>query len=771
MRQSRAAGLLFFSMTCVAAIVAHAQAVAQSAPVSTESHDASVLSEIIVTAQKRSERLSDVPMSIAAVSGDQLQDRGVTQVDDLQKIVPGFTARPSDAGIPIYSIRGVGYFDKSLAASPTVSIYVDQVPLPFSAMAQGVVLDLERVEVLKGPQGTLFGENSTGGAINFIANKPTQTFKAGATVGAGNFGAVNASGFVSGPISDSLTARLALSTDQRGDWQRSETRDDTLGQRNFSAGRLLLDWTPTDALSFELNLNGWLNKSDTQASQFVAFAPSVATGYSDNFAALEAYKPVGNDPRIADWDPNTSFARNDHLYQVSLHADWALSPSITLTSITAYSNLHERVPLDIDGTAIAEFNDLQTGYIEAVTQELRMDGTSFGDKLKWMVGGNYEHDRTGDYEVGILSYSVTGVGPLRYRDIATSAYQKIDTAAAFVSTDYSLLSNLTASASARYTASDDSYRGCVADTGDGTAAQAFSLLASSPIGPGQCVTLDPVTLAPVPVIANSLNENNVSWRVGLSWKPNSLSLLYANVTQGYKAGAFSIVPAVFPSQADPVVQEKVQAYEAGFKSALLENTVRLNGAVFYYDYTNKQTQGTKPTLFGPLPGLVTIPASAITGAELEANWKPTGGLTLAVNGTYVRSRIESHLLIPSPLGEPTDVHGEAFANTPKFQASADVQYDFPVAKDLSGFVGGSVSYRTSSYTAIATSNPDFRLPSYALLDLRAGVQTDDAKWRLELWGRNVTDRFYVPSVIRYADTISRYAGMPATFGAAVSYRY
>src|SRR5712672_1122550 len=202
------------------------------------------LEEVVVTAEKRSERARDVPMSITAVTAEQLEKQGVVAVSDLTKLVPGFTYQPSDYGTPVYTIRGVGQKDVAIAVSPTVSVYVDQVPIPYSAETLGAAFDLERLEVLKGPQGTLFGQNSTGGAMNFIAAKPTNHLDAGADVTYGRFNEADAQGFLSGPLSDTVSVRVALRTEQRDAWQTSETRSASLGVRNFSTGRLLLDWKP-----------------------------------------------------------------------------------------------------------------------------------------------------------------------------------------------------------------------------------------------------------------------------------------------------------------------------------------------------------------------------------------------------------------------------------------------------------------------------------------------------------------------------------------------
>src|SRR6267154_4843890 len=204
------------------------------------------LEEVVVTAEKRSERATDVPMSITAVTAEQLEKQGVVSVADLTKIVPGFTFQPSDYGTPIYSIRGIGFKDVAVAVAPTVSVYLDQVPLAYSAMTSGAAFDLERLEVLKGPQGTLFGQNSTGGAMNFIAAKPTDHLEAGADATYGRFNEADSQGFLSGPLSDTVTARLAVRTEQRDAWQQSETRDAQLGVRNFSTVGLLIDWKPRE---------------------------------------------------------------------------------------------------------------------------------------------------------------------------------------------------------------------------------------------------------------------------------------------------------------------------------------------------------------------------------------------------------------------------------------------------------------------------------------------------------------------------------------------
>lgn len=309
--------------------------------------------EIIVTAQKRSERLSDVPLSITAATGEQLANVGVSSPADLVKVVPGFTYRPSDYGTPVFYIRGVGFNDIAVAVAPAVSVYVDQVALPYLVMAQGASLDLERVEVLKGPQGTLFGQNSTGGAMNFIAAKPTKELEADVDFTYGRYNQMDIQGFVSGPLSDAVRGRLAVRHEGRDGWQISQSRPgDRLGKRDFTTARMTLDLDASDTLKLEFIANGWKDRSETLASQFIALAvQNVYLDTPNQIAADPIYaNPAPNNPRIADWGSDRpavlpsyigqsnikDYAKNDSFYQVSLRADQELSDDITLTSISAY---------------------------------------------------------------------------------------------------------------------------------------------------------------------------------------------------------------------------------------------------------------------------------------------------------------------------------------------------------------------------------------------------------------------------------------------------
>jgi outer membrane receptor protein involved in Fe transport len=740
------------------------------------------MDEIIVTAQKRAERVNDVPLSITAATGQQLQDLGITSPAALEKIVPGFVFTQSAYSAPIYTIRGIGSYDEAIAISPAVGVYVDQVPLPFSRMTSGASFDLSRVEALKGPQGTLFGQNSTGGAINYIPNRPTNQLEAGGQVTYGRFDETDAEAFVSGPVTSGFNARLAVRTEQRGDWQQSYTTDERLGQRHFTTGRLLFDWLPISGLRVEFGMNGWFDKSDTQAKQKIGYAPispggyAGAPGYPDLQAQLKAYPNAPNDPRAADWSPGNNYQRNDNFYQFSTRADWDITDRMTLTSLGAYSHLKVDTPNDNDATTLPNSYSIILGSIDTYTEEIRLSGTSLDqNRLKWMLGGNYEYDSTHDEQHLSLNATNSGIGPFRWNGLDNLNNQNVNTEAVFGSLDFALTPSLTAQGSVRYTSQNRDYHGCLADNGNGQLAAAFSFLStnlshsSTVIPAGGCVTLDPVTNKPLTDgIHSSLDQDNVSWRTGLSWKPLTDVMLYANVTKGYKAGSYGTMPAIRPVQADPVTQESVLAYESGFKTEFLEHAAQFTGAAFYYDYRHKQLLGSinLGPPFGTLPGMVSIPKSRVVGGELDATLRPVSGLTLRIGGTYVDSKVLGSFFLANPLGGPAvDIGGNQFPNTPRWQATSDAEYQFALRNDWTAFVGATATYRTSTRSFFG-GNEDFVLPSYALLDLRAGFE--HGAWRVELWGHNVTDRFYTTFAQRVTDTIIRTVGMPLTYGITVS---
>jgi iron complex outermembrane receptor protein len=738
------------------------------------------LPEVIVTAEKRRQRLADVPLSISAVSADQLTQQGVTSPADLEKIVPGFTYRLTQNGTPVFQIRGIGFYDEQLAVAPAVTIYIDQVPLPFGRMAEGAALDLERVEVLKGPQGTLFGENSTGGAVNYIAAKPTDTFTAGTDLTYGRFNEVDLNAFVSGPLATGLTARLAVQTQNRDDWQVSATRDGSVGQRDFQTSRLLLDWHPDDPLKVELNVNGWFDRSDTQMGQARTYLPVSAappgTPQTIQMATnLINYPYLTRDSnRIADWDAGRSFARDDRFYQAAARIDYAATDNLRLVSISSYSNLRVETPVDTDGTPYTALFIEQTGRVGSFSQEVRLEGNI--GRVDWMAGGNYQKNETRETQYvtinGSNSQAFTGVGFIHFNGINLINDGDIRDKAGFTNLTYRLTDTVSIQAAGRYTSEDLQFHGCMADGGGPLG---FRIAFPPGIPPGGCLTIQADGKSGL--YTTSLDQNNVSWRGSISWKPTSDALLYANATKGFKSGSFGTLPAVSYLQFKPVSQESVIAYETGFKLDLAQRTVNVSGAAFYYDYDNKQIQGyVLVPPFGNLPYLVNIPKSRIAGGEIDLTALPMQGLRWTLGATYIESKVLGTALVGSPYGQTINAGGEAFPATPLWQVQNDLQYDFPVSSDMNGFVGASYSYRTATVAAFGEgTGPQgtgalFNIRAYGLLGARAGVEIKE-RYRIQLFGENLTDTQYWNNVTHIYDTADRVTGFPLTFGVRLSARF
>lgn len=772
--------------------------------------------DIVVTAQKRAQNLNDVGLSISAIGTGELANRGVTRPEDLAGVVPSLTVTRTQFDSPSYTLRGVGFYDSSLAATTTVSMYLDQVPLVYPIMARGAPMDLERVEVLKGPQGTVFGQNSTGGLVNYIAAKPTHTLKAGANASYARFGKFDGDAFISGPIAEGVKGRLSLATTQGGAWQKSATRpSDRLGDQRFTRGRLIIEAEPVETLRVTLMAHGWIDKSDTPAAQSVDDVERVNGQPVGPLLDISTnlQKTRYTNPRIADWDQGARLRRNDRFIQTSMRSELDITPDITLTSISAYSHLRRDSLNDGDGTAALDLLNHLYGTINDFSQELRLSGTAIDKRLNWSFGGNYQRSSVDDTEFALLN--VDGGGFLiptfgTFTDDVNQAFTKTRSLAAFANAEFEITPALTIYGGLRYTDNRIRFRGCTADSGKGDIAALFGAIQQNALGitpttaPGECATLlntpetPPAKLYTSGEYRNTLKENNVSWRFGANWKPfGDDTMFYANASRGFKAGSFPRTGANLSSQLLPVTQEKLTAYEAGFKASLADRTLQINGASFYYDYRDKQIRGRVVTIFGQLEQLLNIPRSRIWGLELQAFWRPIPGLTINGSGTYINSRI-----LKNPDGTdyatyPARAHndnalvpvtGSPFPFTPKYSASVDGQYDFAVSGNLDAFVGGSMTFQSRtkstltpadvnrptdiSPSASATYNdPFFSLRPYTIFNVRLGVKSTDDKWNLSLWGRNITNKYYTPAITRTLDTIIRFAGEPATYGVTVGYNF
>lgn len=726
--------------------------------------------EIIVTAEKRSASINKVGLTVAAFDGDTLKRQGLSSVKDIAKLVPGLTYTESASSTPVYTLRGVGFYETTLAGYPDVSVYVDQVPLQFPVLTTQAGLDVERVEVIKGPQGILFGQNATGGAINYVAAKPTEEFHAGGSLSFGRFNRIEATGYLSGKVAENLTARVALKVERGDPWQYSYTRNDTLGKIETYVGRLLVDWKPTDRLKLELNINGWINKSDPQAGQYFNFRPQLLNSKFVPLLAAIPYAPKNN--RAADWA--FRLRGDENMFQSSLRADYEINDDITGTAITSYAEYNKDSVDTNSGLSIAnEDVSGHPGFIRTFTQELRFANGS-SNRFRWTVGGNYEKSHV--YELVEFRYPFATLSDIYGLD-KNNYYsdQHMENFAFFGNGDYDLFESITIKAGARYSKSKHDYFACNNDVGTGEYAIFFGnlagLLSGQPvtIQPGGCALLDQFTFLPGPNI-NQLKEDSVSWRLGVDYRVSPVMLLYVNVAKGYKAGGFSTLGASTSKQLAPVVQESLMDYEVGFKAQLFNRKVQLNGAIFYYDYGNKQVR-TKliDPIFGVIDTLANVPKSRVKGGEVSIAARPFTGLDLTASTTYLDTKVTEYIGV-NGIGTVADFAGSPLPFSSKWQAAATADYQWTLAGDYKASIGGTLTYHSSTFSVVGGGDIS-RIDPYTLLDLRASLTSPDQRWQASIWGKNVTDKHYWTGVVNVYDTAVRYTGQPVTYGATVSFKY
>lgn len=761
--------------------------------------DAYSEADIVVTANKREQRLNDVGAAVAVLGSTQLKAQQINSLADFANTIPSLSYTQTANSTPVYTLRGIGFYETSIGAYPTVSVYMDEAPLAFPATTKHSAFDLERVEVLKGPQGTLFGNNATGGAINYIAAKPTDVFSGGATVSYGRFDQINAEAYISGPIGSTLSFRLAGRMERMDGWQISNTRpDDRNGKKRNYMGRLLLDFTPTDTIRFQVNLNGWQEKGETQAPQYVAYQPQ-QPGFPRP-AVLNA--PFAESKsRAADWTPGLPFL-NNRMWQGVFRGDIDVTDTITLTSLTSYVDFKQRQRDEGDGLPAISLDLTQNdGRIKSFSQELRLANDS-ASQFRWVIGGNYEHSDVDQY-VNVQYPDSTAAGFFagflgfeNFRNSGYYSYQKMKNYAVFGNVEFDITPELTVKGGVRYTEAKRRARLCSLDGNDpllplGVGDLFFDFLYGGAFGAyqaGDCYVVNdqPETINGVAPgtpgeYVNSLNEHNTSWRVGVDYKPRPGLLFFANVARGYKAGSFPAVSATTFTQFLPVTQESVTSYEIGYKATLLDRALQFNGTAFYYDYKDKQLRSKLDAPpFGILDVLQNIPKSKIKGFELEMTATPTPGLTISTAFTYLDAKISDFTGI-NAAGVEGVFDGTRVPFTPKYQVSVNGDYRFPMSGTLDMFVGATLNFRSDTVSVVggdtpppATSSAVFNsllIDSYELLDLRAGVAANDDSWQVFVWGKNVTNSYYWNNVVSTFDTIGRYSGLPATYGVTASVKF
>lgn len=657
---------------------------------------AAELEEVTVTAQKREQSVNDIGITINTYTGEQLQELGINTAEDIALFTPGLTINDTAAtGVPLYSIRGVGFQDYSTGASSTVGLYFDEVNTPYTVMSRGAVFDVQRMEVLKGPQGDLYGRNTTAGQINFVSNKPTKEFAANIRSEYSSFQTLDVSGFVSGPLGNATQGRVAFKTTQSSKgWQKSLTRNDELGEKDVAALRGLVNFDINDDATLLLRFNYVKDESENRATTAydgrtaglgsVSNAHLPLQDYTDDRGSIVVTTLTSTppwfstgDPEAADWtnsytSPVTGATfdlrprRDNELQGLSAKLDWDIN-NINFTSITAYDDFEREEANDWDGGAFNDSSNINTTDISVFSQELRLSGET--DTMTWLAGLYYAKDDLDEFYHYFFSdsrfalaaatdaFNIPGApfSAFPIRELDTKYTQETESQAIFGHLEWSFTEQSRLTFGARYTDEERKWSGCTFSSADNSLGDFLNAAFGTTLQAGDCGTVndDPNSPNYFFAVAGTPNVNNAfqvftdtintkRWmgKVGIDHQLNDDILLYATWSQGFKSGGFNGANTNSTQQIGPYDEEVLTAYEIGSKASLLDRRMQVNVAAFYYDYEDKQEQDLAVTFVGNIAGLTNIPESRIYGAELDLQWLVTDTLETYFRAAYLDTEIE-----------------------------------------------------------------------------------------------------------------------------------
>lgn len=715
---------------------------AQSAPA--RNTQATSLEDVVVTAQRREQKAQDIGIAISVLSGDALAAQGVTNVNQLQNKTPNLEVEPAfGGGQPQFRIRGVGFQDYAANNSPTVGVYVDEVAFPVPVMTQGMLFDIDRVEVLRGPQGTLYGRNTTGGAINFLTGNPTADFHTGGMTEFGRFGHFVSEGYVSGPISDTLTARVAAGIEEGGAFQYNRVTGQSLGDADKMGARIKLDWAPSAQLNVRLNVHAGRDRSEAQGlylfnnfqTNAYGFAPGGspvipadadhnATGWGLNpgFAAVEGI------------DPNRKPGRQNYTAGADLYIDYDFGAA-KLSSITAYEHMKRNEVGDWDATQYAESDVYWRGDEGVFSQELRLASNGEG-RLHWVGGVYYAHQTQDEIYASDFTHVFGIAAHVQYS-------QKVESISGFGQAEYEFTDQLKLVGGLRYEHETRDMNGFTSAFGGATA---------------------------LPPTSVSTDMSPLTGKIELDYKPDSRMLFYASMSKGAKSGGFTAYNTGNSAGIAPFKPETLYAYEAGFKTNLTPN-LQINGAAYFYDYQNEQVLSIVCTVNGAV-GKFANAKSHIHGAELEAVWEPVSGLRISQSASYKKgnfTEFEDVSVSACQAGLGTvlvDRKGEPI-KFPKWSYGGDLSYAMPMGA-FTVTAQADYSWRDKYPSWLGAK---YDVSQYWLVNASLTLSPAEGPWGVSVWARNIFDKEYDVTRNFFVNADIAQPGVPRTYGVRLNYAF
>jgi len=714
-------------LPALALIASASSALAQSAaplPQAAASQPAA-LQTITVTAQKREQNAQQVGVAISTLSGDELAARGVRKVNALQNEVPNLEVEPAFGGSQAqFRLRGVGFQDYATNNTGAVTVYVDEVALPLPVQTQGLLFDLDRVEVLRGPQGTLYGRNTTGGAINFITRRPNARFEGGATLGLGSYGAKEAEAFVSGPLSDALRGRIAIATQQGGAWQRNRVTGEKLGDKDIVGVRGQLELIASRDLRVLLSVSHGTDKSEGQGLYAFVDQPAVAAGgypYPSGKPALAAdtnrrQTGWGFDPVFLAATGNAAGAkpgRDNNSSGAALTVNWDLG-DLRLTSITASDRFRRKELADYDANPLALAETFFDSRSRNLSQELRVGSNQKEAPVNWLAGLYFADEKLDE------AYWSSFTGSFGFPTVRTSYAQKVRTSSVFGQGDVRLTPELKLVLGLRQERERRERQNFVTES-----------IGASIVGPNGVVFTGPNS--------GSFSNNQTSGKAALEYQASKELLAYGSISRGIKSGGFTAYNTFNVAALTPFKPEVLIAYELGMKSDPSPQ-LRFNAAVFHYDYRNQQILDAiiDPVTTATVGTITNAPKSEINGIELDVAFKPSPALTLTGFLGYKDGKFKEYVAkLP-----PADLKDQSLY-FPRLSYGLGFTYRAAVG-GWSLVTQADASYHDKGRTFLNRINPgyDFATPSYWLANARIEFAPLDAKWVATVYARNLFNEKY-----------------------------
>lgn len=669
---------------------------------------AQVLEEVVVTARKRAELAQDVPMSISAIGGERLERIGAENLRDIGGAFPGVSFNDSNSGVGEFSIRGLT--SAGSGSDTSIGMYIDEVFVGDEAAVSQRLIDIDSLQVLRGPQGTLFGRNSVAGAINVVTRKPESKFGAAAEATFGDHGLLQFGGVLNVPLSERAAVRINYVDRHRDGYLKNLANPGEYGNdEDGQSLRLHLQMDPTDTLKLLFSVDG--SRDRTCDNMFTLVGGALYTGNTD--------------PDVSAWDG--ACGRATDVKGASFRADQTLG-DLNFTSITAYRERETTFLTDRDFTAAPI---LETGLDtneSQFTQEFRL--ASPGDeRLNW-VAGLFYYQRQYSQNT-ILDLGPGFLGPGRRNTVNALADTDAESYAAFGSADYRVSDRLTVELGLRYT-----YE---------TKRVNYKQTATLPI-PGFGI------VAP---FEKNVDGGQWSPTVTVSYDIAPGAIVYGRIARGFKSGGFNAGPSSDPAKIE-FKPENLMSYELGYKARLLDGRLLFDGDVFYMDYKDIQQSDQDGAGF-----FISNGATARSyGLEAQAQWRLANGVVLNAGLGYVDARYED-------FGARS---GNDLPRAPRWTGSIGLDLSHDLGGLGSVFLIPEIAYRDANY--VDASNTElFRQKANTLVNLRAGFKSNQ-NWSVALWGRNLTDeRFtlggFAVAPIIYAHTPSP----PRTFGVDLRWEY